>query len=131
MKKILASIFLLTLAACAHAGKSPIAIVDTDRLKDNWPKFQNYNNQFSVSMASIDRSRESDAQKAKDRYALQVKYNEIQSELVSEVRTAATQVAHDEHYDMVVTHESVGYGGTDITPDVEKVLHITETSPSP
>jgi hypothetical protein len=28
-----------------------------------------------------------------------------------------------------VTREFVGYGGVDITPDVEKMLNITEASP--
>ena len=45
---------------------------------------------------------------------------------------AARQVASDKHLTYVFTRQYVGYGGVDITPDVEKILDITEkasTSP--
>jgi Skp family chaperone for outer membrane proteins len=118
------------LVACAHK-QSPIAIVDTQRLAQFWPKFQNYNNQLSVDMQTIDRSRTSEDEKTRERAALQQKYGQIQSELTKEVRNAATQVARVKNFQLVVTRQYVGYGGTDITPDVEQILKITETSPSP
>ena len=117
-------------AGCAHK-QSPVAIVDTQRLSQNWPKFQNYNNQLSVDMQTIDRSNSSADQKARERAALQVRYDQIQTELTKEVRDAATQVAKVKNFQLVVTRQYVGYGGTDITPDVERILKITETSPSP
>ncbi|MBV9972555.1 MAG: hypothetical protein JO135_04400, partial [Candidatus Eremiobacteraeota bacterium] len=97
----------------------------------NWPKFQNYNNQLSMDMQTIDQSNTSAEQKARQRAALQAKYNQIQTELTKEVRDAATQVAKVQNFRLVVTRQYVGYGGTDITPDVERILKITETSPSP
>ncbi|MBV9278360.1 MAG: hypothetical protein JOZ97_09000 [Candidatus Eremiobacteraeota bacterium] len=117
-------------AGCAHK-QSPVAIVDTQRLSQNWPKFQNYNNQLSVDMQTIDRSNSSADQKARERAALQVRYDQIQTELTKEVRDAATQVAKVKNFQLVVTRQYVGYGGTDITSDVERILKITETSPSP
>ena len=125
------------LAACALAGcgtgqpKSQVAIVDTERMLQYWPKYLNYQNQFSVDMSAIDRSRASDGQKNQARMQLQTKYASVQRELTDDVRNAATQVAKDQHYQLVVTHDFVSYGGTDITPDVERILKIVETSPSP
>ena len=43
---------------------------------------------------------------------------------------AAQQVAKDKHLSYVLTRQFVGYGGVDITPDVEKILQIVE-KPSP
>jgi len=118
------------LVACGHK-QSPVAIVDTQRLAQYWPKFQNYNNQLSVDMQTIDRSRTSDDEKTRERAALQQRYGQIQSELTQEVRNAAIQVAKVKNFQLVVTRQYVGYGGTDITSDVEQILKITETSPSP
>ncbi|MDP9017263.1 MAG: hypothetical protein M3N19_02945 [Candidatus Eremiobacteraeota bacterium] len=127
-----AAIAAVSLSGCGTGGaqQSPIAIVDTNRLLQYWPKFQNDNNQYSVDMATIDRSRGSEAQKNRERYQLQVKYAAVQKELTDDVRSAATQVARDKKFTMVFTREFVGYGGTDITPDVEKILKITEATPS-
>lgn len=128
-------LFLLCLTglgptACGSHAKSPIATVDTTRLLQYWPKYQNANNQFSVDVATIDRSRAAEKQKAIERYQLQVKYAQVQKDLTDDVRHAAEQVAKDNNYQLVMTHDYVAYGGTDITADVEKILKITETSPS-
>ena len=48
------------------------------------------------------------------------------------MRDAAQQVANDKHLRFVFTRQFVGYGGVDITPDVEKILQIVEkATPSP
>jgi Skp family chaperone for outer membrane proteins len=48
------------------------------------------------------------------------------------VHDAAQQVANDKHLRYVFTRQNVGYGGVDITPDVEKILQIVEkATPSP
>jgi len=48
------------------------------------------------------------------------------------VRNAANQVASDKHLQYVLTQQYVGYGGVDITPDVEKILQIVEkATPTP
>jgi len=130
MNKRLMFAATLLLVGCAHK-QSPVAIVDTQRLLQFWPKFQNDNNQLSVDMQTIDRSHSSSDQKGRERAALQQRYARIQSELTQEVRSAATQVAKGKNFQLVVTRQYVGYGGTDITPDVEQILKITETSPSP
>jgi Skp family chaperone for outer membrane proteins len=117
-------------AGCGHA-QSTIGLVDTQRLLQFWPKFQNYNNQLSVDMQAIDRSSAPSGQKARERAALQQKYSQIQTELTREVRNAATEVAKSKNFQLVVTRQYVGYGGADITLDVERLLKITETSPSP
>ena len=41
-------------------------------------------------------------------------------------------MAGDKHLQLVFTRQFVGYGGVDITPDVEKILNITEkATPAP
>ena len=48
------------------------------------------------------------------------------------MRDAAQQVATAKNLKYVLTRQYVGYGGVDITPDVEKILNITEkATPSP
>lgn len=134
MKQYIRMIFVCAaaagLAACGARGSSPVATVDTTRLLQYWPKYQNYNNQFSVDVATVDRSRAPEKQKAQERFQLQLKYAQVQKELTDDVRHAAEQVARDKNYQLVMTHEYVAYGGTDITGDVEKILKITESSPS-
>lgn len=134
MKKflfVLPALAALALAACSNSGSSaPIGVVDTQRMLQYWPEFQNDNNQFSVDMATLDRSRASDSQKARERLRLQTKYARVQKDLTDQVRMAAEQVAKEKSLKLIVTREYVGYGGTDITAEVEKVLKITETAPS-
>jgi Skp family chaperone for outer membrane proteins len=62
---------------------------------------------------------------------LQQKYGNLSQQLVGQIRDAATKVAQQKNLKLVVTKEFVTYGGTDITPDVEKAMGITETSASP
>ena len=62
---------------------------------------------------------------------VQRRFQTNQAELTNDVRQAATQVAGTRHLRLVFTAESIGYGGVDITPDVEKALNIVETSPKP
>ncbi|MBV8727765.1 MAG: hypothetical protein JO233_08265 [Candidatus Eremiobacteraeota bacterium] len=132
MNRVAATLLLAIsfLVACGHK-QSPVGIVDTQRLSQYWPKFQNYNNQLSFDMQTIDRSRSSEQEKTRERATLQQKYGQIQGELTKEVRDAVTQVAKVKDFKLVVTRQYVGYGGTDITSDVEQILKITETSPSP
>lgn len=61
---------------------------------------------------------------------LQQRYASISNQLVSQVKDAAAKIAQQKELSLVVTREFVGYGGTDITPDVEKLLGITE-KPTP
>jgi len=46
--------------------------------------------------------------------------------LTNNVRDAANQVASDKHLRFVFTRQFVGYGGVDITSDVEKILQVVE-----
>jgi len=53
-------------------------------------------------------------------------------QLTDQIRAAAAKVAAKKNLKLVLTREGVGYGGTDITAEVEKDLGITETaSPKP
>ncbi len=98
----------------------------------NWPKFINYTNQLRSDAEAIDRLRAPEAQKNQKRGALGKRYVDMQLELAADIQTAAQQVAAQKHMKLVVTREYVGYGGTDITADVEKILRITEKeSPKP
>jgi Skp family chaperone for outer membrane proteins len=122
---------LAALSACAHQQSSPIATVDVARISANWPKFINYQNQLSADASALEHANIPDAEKQRQRDLLQRRYNDMQTEVTSDVRSAAQQVAGQRHFALVVTREFVGYGGVDITPDVEKILNITETSPPP
>src|SRR5208337_4502133 len=110
---------------------SSIATVDIARITANWPKFINYNNQLASDTDAINRSRLSPQQKARQIAVLQRRFSAMQDEVTGDVRTAAEQVAGERHFKLVVTREFVGYGGVDITPDVEKILKIVEKSPPP
>lgn len=116
---------------CA-GSHSDIGLLDVSRLTSNWPKFMNAANQLNADEAAIANARGSRRDKQQRVIQLQGRYAQLQDQLVGEVRTAAEKVAKDKNLKMVVTRENVGYGGTDITPDVEKELGFTEkASPSP
>lgn len=125
---------LLLSSGCArqNAASSEIATVNIARITNNWPKFINYNNQLASDSAAIDRSNAPQAQKAKELADLQARFAQMQNEVTGDVRAAAEQVAKEKNYKLVVTREFVGYGGVDITADVEKILKIEEkATPSP
>ena len=121
---------MVVFVACAPQ-ESSIATVNVARITQNWPKFINYNNQLSSDAAAIERSTASPQVKQRQLAVLQQRSLNMQNEVVNDVRAAAEQVAGQRHFKLVITHEFVGYGGTDITTDVEKILKITEKSPSP
>ncbi|MEO6913380.1 MAG: hypothetical protein ABI182_05110 [Candidatus Baltobacteraceae bacterium] len=119
------------LGGCS-APRSPIAVVDVERLSQNWPKYINVSNQLAADQAAITQSRQPAGQKRRAELDLQKKYAGIQSSLADEIKSAATSVAGTGDFKLVVTKASIGYGGTDITPEVEKIMHITErATPSP
>ena len=123
---------LLGLAACSKPPQSDIGLVDVARITANWPKFLNYQNQLNSDVAAIQHSGASDSTKQRELAGLQARFQTNQTELTGNVRDAAQQVATAKNLKYVLTQANVGYGGVDITPDVEKILDITEkASPSP
>ncbi len=130
MKRIIYfAVALATLAGCATQTDSSVATIDLTRIQNNWPKFINYSNQLASDTASIQRSAGSQQQKARELDELRRRYVSMQNEVSGDVRDAAAKVADARHIKLVVTRQFVGYGGVDITPDVEKLLNITEASP--
>lgn len=129
------NLITLTLAAAilaACGNNSPIGTVDVQRVATNWTKYQDFQNQLLADQQQIGQSKVSNGQKARLAAALQVKYARITDGLTQEIRDAAGKVAQDRKLKLVVTREGVGFGGVDITPDVEKALNITEkATPSP
>jgi len=128
--------FIALLAALIVAGcagsHSDIGLLDVSRLTSNWPKFMNASNQLNADEAAIANSRGSARDKQRRLLQLQGRYAQLQDQLVGEVRSAAEKVAKEKNLKIVVTRENVGYGGSDITSDVEKELGFTEkASPSP
>lgn len=117
-------------AGCATQQSSPIATVDLQRIQANWPKFINYSNQLQADTEAINRSNDPPARKQQELDRLRQRFVDMQNEVTGDVRSAAQQVATEKHFAMVVTRQYVGYGGTDITSDVERILKITEASPS-
>jgi Skp family chaperone for outer membrane proteins len=127
---IVCAVAAAALAGCAQQPTSQIATVDLQRIQANWPKFINYSNQLQADTEAINRSNESNARKQQDLERLRARYVDMQNDVTGDVRNAAEQVADEKHFKLVVTRQFVGYGGTDITADVERILKITEASPS-
>ena len=117
--------------ACGSRPTDQIATVDVARISANWPKFINYQNQLSADADALERARISDDERKRQSDALRRQYDAMQDEVTNDVRRAAQQIAAERHLKLVTTHEALGYGGVDITRDVEKVLNITEASPTP
>jgi Skp family chaperone for outer membrane proteins len=124
---------LASLAACGkNAPNTDIGLVDVQRISQNWPKFQNYQNQLANDAQTIEHSRKPDRDKAQARAQLQARFAQAQTELSVDVTAAAKQVAADKHLTYVFTRQYVGFGGVDITADVEKILKIEDKStPAP
>ncbi len=128
MKKfIVCAAALAALGGCAGgADSTTVATVDLARIQANWPKFINYSNQLASDTEAINRSSASPRDKSAQLDLLRKRYVDMQNEVSGDVRTAAESIASEKHYKLVVTRQFVGYGGVDITPDVEKILKITE-----
>lgn len=134
MKKsniLIAAVAAAALAGCAGQN-TPVGLIDVQRLAANWPQYQTVQNQLLADERGIESGKGSPQQKQQQVAQLQAKYSKLSQQLVGQIRDAATKVAQQKNLKLVVTKEFVTYGGTDITPDVEKALGITETaSPSP
>ena len=123
---------LLGMSACSKPPQGDIGLVDVQRVTSNWPKFLNYQNQLNSDVQSIQRSRASDGEKQRALAGLQARFATNQGELTGDVRNAAQQVATDKHLKYVLTQQFVGFGGVDITAEVEKILKIEEkATPAP
>lgn len=128
---ILTLIFAATLVS-ACAPSSNIGLLNVGRITANWPRYQGYEQSLQSDVQAIQASRGSALDKQRNEAALQIKYGAVTAQLTQQIRDAAAQIATERNLKLVLTQEGVGYGGVDITPDVEKVLNITETaSPTP
>lgn len=108
----------------------PVGLLDVQRLTSNWPPYNNAQNQLAADERAVRTEKASIAQKRAQAMQLEAKYAKISDQMVSQIKDAAQKVAQQKNLKLVVTREFVGYGGTDITPDVEKILGITEPSPA-
>ncbi len=132
MKHALLFIVLSTVALSGCAPSSPVGLVDVQRIVANWSQYQGYQAQLMLQEQTIAQSRASNAQKQSEAQQLQSRYAHITDQLTAEVQNAAAQVARQRGLKLVLTRQGVGYGGIDITPDVEKILNITErATPAP
>jgi Skp family chaperone for outer membrane proteins len=133
VKKQRQILFLLAAAAIAGCGtRSPVGLVDMQRIVSNWPEYQSYQNQLLSEERSISARRESSARKERAALILQLKYSKVTDQLSRQIRDAAGKIASQRQLKLVLTREGIGYGGVDITADVEKALNITEkATPSP
>lgn len=132
MKKqlLLLSLAAAIVAGCANA--SPIGLVDVNRIVSNWTVYQSFQQQLSQDAQAIQASRASAAVKQRQAAALQKRFAGITDQLTKQIRDAANKVAQQKNMTLVITKEGVGYGGTDITKDVEKAMNITDKStPAP
>ncbi len=118
------------LAGCATS--SPIGLVDMQRIVANWSEYQGYQNQLYADERAIQGRRESTRRKQREAVELQRKYARVTDQLSSQIRDAAGKIASQRKLKLVLTREGIGYGGVDITADVEKALNITEkATPTP
>jgi Skp family chaperone for outer membrane proteins len=126
---ILASIAIIVAGCAAHGS---IGLVDVQRIVNNWPEYQSYQNQMMTEERSVSSRRESPARRAQDALTLERKYAKITDQLSQQIRDAAGKIASQSQLKLVLTREGIGYGGVDITNDVEKALNITEkATPTP
>jgi Skp family chaperone for outer membrane proteins len=126
---IIAALAAITLTACAQS--SPVGLLDVQRLTANWPQYNNVQNQLLADERAIQTGSGSQQHKQQEAAQLQAKYSALSQQLVNQIKDAAQKVAAQKNIKLVVTREVVGYGGTDITADVEKQMGITESSPAP
>ena len=127
---IVTALAVAILSACG--ASSPIGLVDVQRIVSNWQEYQTYQSQLLTEQQAIASGKGSTADKEKAELALQQKYGKITEQLTQQIRDAANKIAQEKSLKLVVTREGIGYGGVDITPDVEKSLNITEkASPAP
>ena len=119
------------LGACS-GNSSPVGLIDVQRVTANWPQYTNANNQMLADERAIETGPGSNAEKQRRAAQMNAKYQQVSLQLVTQIKNAASKVAQQKNLKLVVTREFVGYGGVDITPDVEKAMNITESaSPSP
>jgi Skp family chaperone for outer membrane proteins len=131
-KSIIATSLLATAMIAGCGNTSPIGLVDVQRIVANWPEYQSYQSQLVADEQNIASGKGSTAAKQRAALALQRKYARITDQLTAQIRDAASKIAVQKSLKLVLTREGVGYGGVDITPDVEKSLNITEkASPAP
>lgn len=118
------------LAGCG--ASSPVGLVDVQRIVANWPEYQGYQNQLYSDERSIQSRREGAARKMHDALLLQRKYARVTDQLSQQIRDAAGKIASERQLKLVLTREGIGYGGVDITTEIEKALNITEkATPTP
>lgn len=132
--KILQVVALAAAAGClaACSPSSNVGLLNLQRITANWPKFQSYQQSLQSDVQAIETSKLSTLDKQRNEQALQIKYGQTIATLTQQIKDAAQQVAQKRSLKLVVTQEGVGYGGVDITPDVEKILGVTETAtPTP
>jgi len=131
-KQYIISTALVAVIATGCGASSPIGLVDVNRIVTNWPEYQGYQNQLYADEQRIASGKGSSSQKQQAVAAMQRKYSKITEQLTQQIRAAAGKIASDKQLKLVITREGVGYGGVDITPDVEKSLNIVEkASPAP
>lgn len=117
------------LAGCANS--SPVGLLDVGRIVANWKTYQLNQQQMMIDEQRIVQSKASVAEKQRQAAALEKKYAGINDDLTKQIRDAAQKIAQQKNLKLVVTKQGVGYGGVDITPEVEKAMNITESSASP
>lgn len=132
MRKINVIIPCFAAIVTACAGHSAIGLVDVQRIVANWPEYQTYQTQLLAEERSIAARRESMAHKQSDTMALERKYQTLNDSLSKQIHDVAAKIATQDSLKLVLTREGIGYGGVDITSDVEKALNITEkATPTP
>ena len=124
---------LLLIAGCTSpSASSGVATVNIERITAHWNKFSDYEHQLREESQRIAALPGTDDDHRAALEALHDKYAALQSEITTDVRQAANKVAQAQGLHLIVTREFVGYGGRDVTSDIERELGVVETpSPAP
>ncbi len=125
---------LLSLVCCSACSSvaSSVGTVNIERITAHWAKFADYEQQLQAESQRISASSLGADERNRQLSELQAKYGVLQNEITTDVRLAANKVAQAKGLSLIVTREFVGYGGRDVTPEVEQELGVVETpSPAP
>ncbi len=118
-------------AGCAEKKEPVIAYIDTDQLLIKWEKYKDYGDAYIKERQEwarrlSDPSRKTSASEQVEYMKVMEKWNSKMKEIRDEIREAATKVAHEKKYDVIIdnatTSPVIETGGVDVTVEVLKEL---------
>jgi len=128
---LIAFFALLLISGCAEKKEPIIAYIDTDQLLIKWDKYKDYGDSYIKERQEwarrlSDTSRKTTAADQVEYMKAMQKWDSKMKEIRDEIRAAATKVAHDKKYDVIIDNATttpvIETGGVDVTTEVLKEL---------